>query len=126
MGCEKVDAVVRFPVVITINVARARKPASRERHFRVFWGGLRCFRVYQGQGGHQPKILGGPRSRYKVEKMWSTLKRWSIRGERKVARRGHRWSQTGTAVSDGHPNQGCARGVGFVPQGRVSRSHRGL
>ena len=54
------------------------------------------------QGGHQPKILGGPRSRYKVEKRWSTLKRWSIRGGKKVVRRGNRWSQTGTAVSDGH------------------------
>ena len=55
------------------------------------------------QGGHQPKISGGPRSRYTVEKRWSTLQRWSIRGGEKVARRGHRWSQTGTAVSDGHP-----------------------
>ena len=30
-------------------------------------------------------------------------KRWSIRGGKKVAQRGHWWSQTGTAVSDGHP-----------------------
>jgi len=56
------------------------------------------------QGGHQPKISGGPRSRYKVQKRWSTLQRWSIRGGKKVARRGHRWSETGTAVSDGHPD----------------------
>ena len=35
------------------------------------------------QGGHQPKISGGPSSRYKVEKRWSTLKRWSIRGGQK-------------------------------------------
>ena len=60
-------------------------------------------RTWSSQGGHQPKISGGPRSRYKVEKRWSTLKRWSMRGGKKVARRGHRWSQTGTAVSDGHP-----------------------
>ena len=39
----------------------------------------------------------------KVEKSRSTLKRWSIRGGKKVARRGHKWSQTGTAVSDSHP-----------------------
>ena len=63
------------------------------------------------QGGHQPKISGGPRSRYKVEKRWSTLKRWSIRGEKMVAPRGHRWSQTGTAVSDGHPALENTRGA---------------
>ena len=55
------------------------------------------------QRGHQTKISGCPRFRYKVEKRWSTQIRWSIRGGKKVARRGHRWSQTGTAVSNGHP-----------------------
>ena len=87
-------------------------------------------RVHLLQGGHQPKISGGPRFRQggkrwptlkismrwknevenfeQVEKRWSTLKRWSIRGGKKVARRGHRWSQTGTAVSDGHPDLLCS------------------
>ena len=54
-------------------------------------------------GWSPTKISGGPRFRYKMEKRWSTLKRLSIRGGKKVARRGYRWSQTGTAVSDGHP-----------------------
>ena len=55
------------------------------------------------QGGLVDGHDDGPRFRYKVEKRWSTLKRWSIHAGKKVARRGHRWSQTGTAVSDGHP-----------------------
>ena len=29
--------------------------------------------------------------------------------EKNVARRGHRWSQTGTAASDGHPELKAAR-----------------
>ena len=36
-------------------------------------------------------------------------KKLAIRGGKKVARRGQRWSQTGTAVSDGHPDERWVR-----------------
>ena len=51
---------------------------SYVRHYALM-SSLTCEADSQ-QGGQQPKISGGPKCRYKVEKRWSTLKRWSIRG----------------------------------------------
>ena len=92
------------------------------------------------QGGDQPKISGGPARPKKVKKCGpygQTApirggKRWSVRQNgsntrrEKVVRRGHRWSQTGPAVSDSHPGVYLSRPPLEPPYGFVCNRPCGL